>query len=228
MPQMYHLAYNTLNATLYWLDNSYTINLIVQSRNKNKSGDEKVFITEYPTKNGLSNIYFDLHYYMEIRSVARDLNGQPNTFRIDQTNYFQFMIALENIANWFVGRESIFYKDKNNIIRVKDQSKKNIVIVGPFNAKIDFVLGVRTAQANGQQEPGLFIYINSSDEPIFMDASKFMNFKYFMDRFNMYDAAMQLVIYMGKGKNQDRLVEAPNKKEKTQSFFEAVGATERK
>ncbi len=227
MPQLYHLNYNTITATLYWLDNTYNMSLVVNSRNKNKNGDEKLFISEYPQKNGLVNVYFDLRYYMEIRSINKSINGQSNSFRVDQSNYFQFMVALNNVAEWFVGKDQIFYRDKNDVIRISDPHMKSIIVLGPFNCKIEFAVGVRTGQMNGQQEPGIFIYINNADDPIFMDASKYMNFKYFMSQFNMYSAAMQLITYIGRSDVADTQPAQTNKSKKV-SFFEAVGAKERK
>lgn len=218
MNQLYKLAYSTVSSNLFFF-NKYSLNIVVQSIFKNKNGEDDIFYKTYPGTNGLDRAYINFKYWMEIRSFQRDTEGVPNAFRIDDNNYWQFMTVLNNISNWLTGSKPIFVKDKKGIIRVQDA--KPIKLEGAFGAILEFDALVRT-NSNDQQTPGIGIYVNADQEPIFMDQAKFMNFKYFMDRLNPYEVAMQLVAFMGKPEPMDDTPqENPNK---PKSFFEKLGA----
>ena len=199
--QMYHLTdVNRIQTTLYWLDSNYSLTFTVSTNRKTKTDETKYFYKEYNSRNGL-NIYLELYYYMEIASMPID--GVRNTFRVidsgSKANYYQFVSAIKTIMTWLttdIGKD-LYMIMPSGIIQVNNKFTA-LKVAGPFNGIIEFMPSVMSIGTNSEQVAGINIFINDYAEPIFMDRISFLNFAYFISNFNMINAAMSMINFLGR------------------------------
>ena len=225
MPKLYTLNFKTIKSTLFWLDNNYTMNLVIHH------DKDKPIIQSYG-----SSWFITPRYYIEITSLYKNAKGVKNRFIINNQNMFQFKIALKNIGLLITGKESVFYKDSNGNIRLDKSRTKPITVRGGWGSKINMVLGIHSGQKNGdEQYPCVFFIINDSEDFIMMDLGTFMNFKMMIEGLDVYNAVMNTLLYVGRFEERELEnidTEYVNNKKNGGSgnkdgFFNRVGAMKR-
>lgn len=229
--KLYHLeGYNKLSSTLYWLDSSNNLSLIVETHKKIKETN-RYFYAEYDTKNG-TNIYIDFNPYLELGEIYANENGIKNKFRIANTNMYQFVMAVQTIMSWLTSKAgaNLFVKAQDGTIKVNPKFQP-VKIAGVFEGqKLEIAPSVRYNELGTEAIPGICIFVNDSSEPIFMNISQYLNFAYFIEHFNLYEAGMQLVNFLGRPEpitpNQSNNDYQQHQQEK-KSFFSITGAKKR-
>lgn len=222
--QLYHLEnYNKLNNTVYWLDNNSALTLTVEIHKHNR-----FFYAEYSSNNG-TNIYTDFGYYLEIGSMFPDENGNRVKFRIDNSNMYQFVKSIQTITDWLITKagDGLFIEMKNGIIKVNPKFTA-VKIAGPYNGLLEIVPTVRYNKSNGQPLTGISIFINNTPDPIFLSTVQFLNFSYFIEKFNMYEAALAMINFLGRPTVNNQAGDMPKQPNKYSSgFFSKTGAKPR-
>lgn len=222
--QLYHLEkFNRLSSTVFWLDGCSTIDLIVETHRRSKNGD-KFFYSEFNTKYGI-NAYANLIYYIELGSIYTNENGIRVKFRIDNSNIYQFTKAVETVTELLTTNTgaNLFIEMKNKVIKVNPKFAP-VIITGPFEGKLEFSPTVRMNNMETEFIPGISIFVNESPDPIFLNIAQFLNLSYFVERFNMYDAAMAMVNFLGR---PTPIQDQQKQPKQTQTFFNMTGAKNR-
>ena len=242
MKQMYDIVdqdYKKITDILLWLDDKYYVSFTTEFYRTLRDKDPVYFHSEigYQSNGKYSvNIVRKLYYYLTIESKERASNGIKNNIRIDQSNSYQFSIALNAVSQWLIDQaySNLFVMAQNNIIKL-GMDVAPIKVNGVFdNTVIEFAPAVHISKITNNQDTGIAIYINNSPEPIFISSSKFMNFKYFMDGFNMYQTALSMINYLGRPDNGTNYIDYSGfdqtkelKRIKPKGFFEEMRAKKR-
>lgn len=187
---------------IFYLDRNYTMNFTVELE-KNERSYHSEF--GYHQKDGKFSvgIYRTINYYLSIESWQKDQSGNRNDIRVNQDNFYQFLIATRAAMNWLISKDnaSLFIRTKDGNIAI-NHAVEPIIVNGIYdNTKLELSPAVFTNPNNGIQEAGIFIYINNASEPIFLSAKRFVNFQYFIENFNMYNTAQNMINYLGRPEN---------------------------
>ena len=218
--------YKKIYNDLLWLDSNHKLRFIVEAKYNDRNKNTRYYASEYVTSNG-SYVYLDLHYHLSIESINRDeISGLKTEFNIYNANIYQFIIALENASQWIVNKAyaNIFAKMANGQIKCIAEIEP-IEIIDVFKHKLTIQPGVLNTDA--KNESGIVMFIDDSDL-IFLNGAAFMNFKYFINNFNMHSTAMQILTWLGRDDDtpqQSQTVFTPPKRD---TFLTRVNAKERK
>lgn len=194
--------YKKITNDLLWLDNKFRLRFIVEMYYKDRDKNSKYYVSEFNPDSKSSYIYMDLKYHLNIESVVKDeFSGNKVEFRISNSNMYQFIIALESASQWLTNSQyaNLFAKMSNGYIKCM-MDVQPIIISDIFKHKLSLQPGVYNDDS--RNDSGIIMYIDDSDS-IFINSSLFMNFKYFIDHFNMYQSALQIVTWLGKPTDGD-------------------------
>ncbi len=190
-------SYKKITSNLLYLGQSHILKFIVEFYTKDKNKNSKYYLSEYNYNNNLY-LYMDLKYYLLIENRLKDdISGEKESFRIDNSNIYQFMVAIENASKWFVDRSNV-----NMFAKMQDGTIKVISEIDPIIVRHMYgnILSISPAAWNDASinDIGVLLDINDNNSNIFINASGFMNMKYFLDHFNMYQSALQFATYVGR------------------------------
>ena len=245
-----HRDYKKVVDILMWLDINYVLTFTTELFRKVKDKDQIYYHSEigYLSDNSFSiniNRYFS--YYLTIDNKGKNRSDiGVNQIRIDNTNFYQFTLALDAVSKWLTDSAySNLFIRRNNVIKI-GLNIESVKINGVFeNTIMEFTPEV--VNNNGEYITGIAIFINNMTEPIFMSSSKFMNFRLFISTFNMYQSAQLMLNYMGRpsigsnfinmtdmtfgnvdtGYTPKQPIRQQIKPTKNKSFFEEMGSTKR-
>ena len=82
-----------------------------------------------------------------------------------------------------------------------------------YNKYIEFEPSILNYD-NNEQDIGIRIYINSDVNSLFMEVSRFLAFKDFIDNFNMYQSAQLMINYLQRPEYGTNIYNINNKSQK--------------
>ena len=95
---------------------------------------------------------------------------------------------------------------------------------------IEFEPAIRNISFN-EQSIGVMMYLNSDGVSTFLDANKLLSFSYFISNFNIYQAAITLLNYLGRPENgthyfdMNAMMNGKPRPVQNYGFLSRVGAT---
>ena len=194
-----HKNYKKITDDLMWLSNKWMLKFtVLLSRKTDKYGDESYHkeVGFYKGHEYCVNINRSFDYYISIESTEKDFNGQKESVNIRVTDMYALKFKLNQAAEWFTAEhnQGLFAKKDGKIFM--PMSVNPIRITGlMFNKYLEFELSIMNFE-NGEQAIGVRMYINSDTNSVFMEISRFLGFKDFLEKFNMYQYAELMLNYL--------------------------------
>lgn len=230
MIKIVHNDYEKISDICMWLSNEYVLKFTVElNKHNDKFGKINYYKEIGYTSNGeyKVNINRDFIYYLSIESLHRNQNGNKIQIRITINDIYFLKYKLNQITSWFTNKEyeNLFVKKDNKIIIIDKVDP--IIINCAFNMYIEFEPSVFTYENSNEQIPGIRIFLSSDSVSFFMNVNTLFSFKYFIDTFNMYQSAQNMLNYLGRpenGTNYTGYEGNYNQYQSSKSFFNRVNA----
>lgn len=231
MNQLYKLVrYNTINATLYWLNARTNVLFTVSLNKSTKDNSVKYCYNEYGNRNGI-NAYVDLEWSIKLRDIKSYMDG--GTFRVTKMNMYQFVNTIRTMRIWFTDpkHSDVFLVDKTNKLYRCNAAYKPLITVNQFNEKLEIVSAVMVTDT-GDHIPGAQLFIHTAPEPVFLKIQDYLNFEMFISSINPTMLAMQLLTMFNAGSIDEDPRDKRNdislqNKRSNESFLSMAGATRR-
>ena len=230
MVKIIHNDYEKISDTCMWLSNEFMIKFNVElNKHSDKYGKNNFHKEIGYQVNGeyRVNINRDFIYYLSIESVHRNMDGNKLQIRITITDIYFLKYKLEEVIQWFVNQkyQNLFMKKDGKIITT---IKVDPIIVNlAFNNYIEFEPSIFSFENNPEQITGVKVYLGSDNISFFMNVNTLFGFKYFIDIFNMYQSAQNMLNYIGRpenGTNYTGYEQNYKQRKESQSFFNRVNA----
>lgn len=159
---------------------------------------------EYSTNikdyDSLVTIKRSFDYYMSLENCQKDSNGNKVFIRIGPSEYIYFKKALEEAVAWFtdIKYDKLFVYDsgKLTLLQPIPEFVMNKLPMGKY-IRLEPVV-IDKGMANADKEPGVRIELGSDSNFIDINVDKLMGLYYLVSTFNMYQAAISLVNYLGR------------------------------
>lgn len=223
-----HNDYEKISDNCMWLSNDYILKFTVEL---NKHNDKYGKINYYKeigySINGeyRININREFIYYLSIESVKRNIDGYKLNIRIGLNDIYFLKYKLEEVISWFTNKqyENLFAKDNNGKI-VMTMKPNSIIVNLSYNNYIEFEPSIFVFE-NSDQSTGVKVYLGSDTNSFFMNINTLFGFKYFIDTFNMYQSAQNMLNFLGKPEYGTNYFEySPVKSKQTEGFFNRINA----
>ena len=230
MVKIVHNDYEKISDNCMWLSNEYILKFTVELNKRNdKFGKINYYKEIGYTMNGeyRININRDFIYYLSIESIHRNQNGNKIQIRITVNDIYFLKYKLNEVIAWFTNKnyQDLFVKKDNKIIIL---NKVDPVIVNcAFNTYIEFEPSIYNYENSPEQITGVRIFLGSDGISFFMNLNTLFAFKYFIDTFNMYQSAQNMLTYLGRpenGTNYTGYEKNYKQFQESQSFFNRVNA----
>lgn len=156
------------------------------------------FLVDLYSSDGLSLKGFYTNIYMKnnwnlLISGGKDSNFSSKiNFCIGYSNLYQFNLLINNALLWLTSKDyaDLFYKQDENVYINKAIQIPEISIFDKFEKQRMAI----TPAVNEKINTGISLLFEESD-PIFVLASTVMNLKFFLQTFNPYQYAMEVLNY---------------------------------
>ena len=194
-----HKNYKKISDDLMWLSNKWIMKFtVLLTKTTDKFGEQNYHkeVGFYKGHEYCVNINRSFDYYISIESTEKDFNGQKESVNIRVTDMYALKFKLNQAAEWFTGEhnQGLFAKKDGKIFM--PMSVNPIRITGlMFNKYLEFEPSIINFE-NGEQAIGVRMYINSDTNSVFMEISRFLGFKDFLENFNMYQSAQLMLNYL--------------------------------
>ena len=121
------------------------------------------------------------------------------------------------------------YTDKDGVPlgTLLNLAKSNRKVNCAFNTYIEFEPSIYNYENSPEQITGVRIFLGSDGISFFMNLNTLFAFKYFIDTFNMYQSAQNMLTYLGRpenGTNYTGYEQNYKQYQESQSFFNRVNA----
>ena len=221
--------YEKISDICMWLNNEYVLKFTTELNKHTDKHGKTNFYTEigYRINNDYRiNINRDFNYYLSIESIKRNIEGNKLCIRIGLNDIYFLKCNLEKVIVWFTDKqfENLFVKDKNKIVMTIKPNPVKINL--SYNNYIEFEPSIFTFDNTLEQYIGVRIYLSSDSNSFFMNVNTLFGFKYFIDTFNMYQSAQNMLNFLGRSENGTNYVEYGNYTSNVQNdgFFKRVNA----
>lgn len=212
-----HDNYEKITDDLMWLSKNWMLRFsVILNKKSDKFGRQNYHkeVGYYKESNFCININRSFDYFLLIESTEKDVNGLKESVAIRVTDMYVLKFKLRQVAEWFTAEhnQGLFAKKNGKIFMPR--SVTPIKMVGlMFDKYIEFEPSILNLE--NEQLIGVRIYVNSDVNSLFMDASRFLALKDFIETFNMYQSAQLMLNYLQRpeyGTNMFNIDNKPHKK----------------
>lgn len=235
MVKIVHDDYEKIVDTCFWLSQDYVIKFNVELNRRGKNNDKTNFHKEIGYAiNGeyRVNINREINAYLSIESTKRSDSGDKVNIRIGMDEIYFFQYKLQEAVRWFTSNDykDLFAKQDGRIFILSKVDPIRVYV--KFGNYIEFEPAIRNISFN-EQVIGVMVYLNSDGVSVFLDANKLISFSYFISTFNIYQAAITLINYLGRPENgthyygMNSVVSARPKLVQNYGFLEKIGAAQK-
>lgn len=221
--------YEKISDICMWLSNEYVLKFTVELNKHNDKYGKSNFYKEIGytiDEDYRVNINRDFIYYLSIESIKKTLDGNKLNIRIGLNDIYFLKYKLEQAISWFTDKyfENLFARDNNNKI-VMTMKPNPIKIDLSFGNYIEIEPSIFTFDNTLEQLTGVRIYLSSDSNSLFMNINTLFGFKYFIDTFNMYQSAQNMLNFLGRPEYGTNYFEySPVKSKQTEGFFNRINA----
>ena len=200
MNQLYRLGnYDTLSASLYWLNPKSVIKLTL-SLNRFFKGKQRFFYNEYKKESGEINAYMDLEWWLSVNLFGSSQDGETKQFRVYKDSLYQFIAIIKTMKSWLtqdIGKD-LFFKDANGKIHCNPKFQP-LKLTNRYKEVFELSPGIHTNQLGTETIPGVMMFIDGALEAIFLNILDYLNFSLFIEFLNPYTMAMQMLTTFSAG-----------------------------
>lgn len=221
--------YEKISDICMWLSNDYVLKFTVELNKHNDKYGKSNFYKEIGytiDEDYRVNINRDFIYYLSIESIKKTLDGNKLNIRIGLNDIYFLKYKLEQAISWFTDKyfENLFARDNNNKI-VMTMKPNPIKIDLSFGNYIEIEPSIFTFDNTLEQLTGVRIYLSSDSNSLFMNINTLFGFKYFIDTFNMYQSAQNMLNFLGRPEYGTNYFEySPIKSKQNEGFFNRINA----
>lgn len=221
--------YEKISDICMWLSNDYVLKFTVELNKHNDKYGKSNFYKEIGytiDEDYRVNINRDFVYYLSIESIKKTLDGNKLNIRIGLNDIYFLKYKLEQAILWFTDKyfENLFARDNNNKI-VMTMKPNPIKIDLSFGNYIEIEPSIFTFDNTLEQLTGVRIYLSSDSNSLFMNINTLFGFKYFIDTFNMYQSAQNMLNFLGRPEYGTNYFEySPVKSKQNEGFFNRINA----
>lgn len=221
--------YEKISDICMWLSNEYVLKFTVELNKHNDKYGKSNFYKEIGytiDEDYRVNINRDFVYYLSIESIKKTLDGNKLNIRIGLNDIYFLKYKLEQAISWFTDKyfENLFARDNNNKI-VMTMKPNPIKIDLSFGNYIEIEPSIFTFDNTLEQLTGVRIYLSSDSNSLFMNVNTLFGFKYFIDTFNMYQSAQNMLNFLGRPEYGTNYFEySPVKSKQNEGFFNRINA----
>lgn len=221
--------YEKISDICMWLSNDYVLKFTVELNKHNDKYGKSNFYKEIGytiDEDYRVNINRDFIYYLSIESIKKTLDGNKLNIRIGLNDIYFLKYKLEQAISWFTDKyfENLFARDNNNKI-VMTMKPNPIKIDLSFGNYIEIEPSIFTFDNTLEQLTGVRIYLSSDSNSLFMNINTLFGFKYFIDTFNMYQSAQNMLNFLGRPEYGTNYFEySPVKSKQNEGFFNRINA----
>lgn len=221
--------YEKISDICMWLSNDYVLKFTVELNKHNDKYGKSNFYKEIGytiDEDYRVNINRDFVYYLSIESIKKTLDGNKLNIRIGLNDIYFLKYKLEQAISWFTDKyfENLFARDNNNKI-VMTMKPNPIKIDLSFGNYIEIEPSIFTFDNTLEQLTGVRIYLSSDSNSLFMNINTLFGFKYFIDTFNMYQSAQNMLNFLGRPEYGTNYFEySPVKSKQNEGFFNRINA----
>ena len=221
--------YEKISDICMWLSNEYVLKFTVELNKHNDKYGKSNFYKEIGytiDEDYRVNINRDFIYYLSIESIKKTLDGNKLNIRIGLNDIYFLKYKLEQAISWFTDKyfENLFARDNNNKI-VMTMKPNPIKIDLSFGNYIEIEPSIFTFDNTLEQLTGVRIYLSSDSNSLFMNINTLFGFKYFIDTFNMYQSAQNMLNFLGRPEYGTNYFEySPVKSKQNEGFFNRINA----
>lgn len=221
--------YEKISDICMWLSNDYVLKFTVELNKHNDKYGKSNFYKEIGytiDEDYRVNINRDFIYYLSIESIKKTLDGNKLNIRIGLNDIYFLKYKLEQAILWFTDKyfENLFARDNNNKI-VMTMKPNPIKIDLSFGNYIEIEPSIFTFDNTLEQLTGVRIYLSSDSNSLFMNINTLFGFKYFIDTFNMYQSAQNMLNFLGRPEYGTNYFEySPVKSKQNEGFFNRINA----
>lgn len=221
--------YEKISDICMWLSNDYVLKFTVELNKHNDKYGKSNFYKEIGytiDEDYRVNINRDFVYYLSIESIKKTLDGNKLNIRIGLNDIYFLKYKLEQAISWFTDKyfENLFARDNNNKI-VMTMKPNPIKIDLSFSNYIEIEPSIFTFDNTLEQLTGVRIYLSSDSNSLFMNVNTLFGFKYFIDTFNMYQSAQNMLNFLGRPEYGTNYFEySPVKSKQNEGFFNRINA----
>lgn len=221
--------YEKISDICMWLSNEYVLKFTVELNKHNDKYGKSNFYKEIGytiDEDYRVNINRDFIYYLSIESIKKTLDGNKLNIRIGLNDIYFLKYKLEQAISWFTDKyfENLFARDNNNKI-VMTMKPNPIKIDLSFGNYIEIEPSIFTFDNTLEQLTGVRIYLSSDSNSLFMNVNTLFGFKYFIDTFNMYQSAQNMLNFLGRPEYGTNYFEySPVKSKQNEGFFNRINA----
>lgn len=221
--------YEKISDICMWLSNDYVLKFTVELNKHNDKYGKSNFYKEIGytiDEDYRVNINRDFIYYLSIESIKKTLDGNKLNIRIGLNDIYFLKYKLEQAISWFTDKyfENLFARDNNNKI-VMTMKPNPIKIDLSFGNYIEIEPSIFTFDNTLEQLTGVRIYLSSDSNSLFMNVNTLFGFKYFIDTFNMYQSAQNMLNFLGRPEYGTNYFEySPVKSKQNEGFFNRINA----
>ena len=193
-----HINYEKIVDRLMFVSGDWVLEFVTLLSSCNDKRGREMYHSETMYSKGNANycnIKRAIDCYFLLKYVKRVDDGMPPSAMIRPCNMYPLRYALNEIEKWFTQDVSKAFKKDQEIIRPNNTVNRKIVL----NSKsyLEWIPEV-CIYGNGHRAIGCRVFVNSDYTSVFMTTEKFFEFKYIMDTFQMNQAAMLAINYLGR------------------------------
>lgn len=161
----------------------------------------RLFHTEFGYKDSEGTDTYSIHrvfdYYLSIENTTKLDNGYKEFIRIGPTEIDMFRRELAKTYRWIYDNSDIYTMDDNGFLFINTKDIRPVFIGGlpPRNKFISFEPAV---SGTDTQYKAMKIIFNSQSNLILMSMSRFMGFYHAIMNINLFNAAQNMINYMGR------------------------------
>jgi hypothetical protein len=230
-----HNDYDRISDRVMWLSTEWMLKFTVDlNRKSTHNGRTTInnFHKEfgYTTDDGRFAIKVnrEFNYYLSIESYKKGIDGIRSSIKIGINDIFFVRARMQELIYWFTGNDmkDLFMK-QNGRIKIHRSVNPIKIILQKELCSLEFEPAVQYVN-DVEQWIGVNCYVNGSQEPFFMNVNTTLAFANVINTFDMYQAAISLLNYIGRpsyGTNMIDIDQNTNNKPKANTgFFSRTGA----
>lgn len=212
-----HKNYEKITDDIMWLSNSWMLKFSVilnKYDNNNQKQNYHKEVGYYKNNDFCININRSFDYYLLIESVEKGSDGKKESIIIRQKDMYLLKFKLNQAAEWFTAQhnQGLFAKKDGKVFMPSRITPIRMTGLS-YNKYIEFEPSILNYD-NNEQDIGIRIYINSDVNSLFMEVSRFLAFKDFIDNFNMYQSAQLMINYLQRPEYGTNIYNINNKSQK--------------
>lgn len=155
---------------------------------------------EFTNKHGNPSVTIkrNFDYYLSIENLQKDAGGNKLFIRIGPSEIILLRKGLDEAVAWFTHQKyaNLFFKDARGKISVTAPVPSYIIRGFPMDRAIRITPKAVTRSNEDIYEPGIEMDFGSTQ--INLSVNRLMGLHYLVSNFNMYQAASEMVNYIGR------------------------------